>query len=200
MDNQLAHTPTQAPEASWTGDRSPASVYLASLSRGSRRAQGGALNTLARILTNGDTGPAELPWHLLTYGQTQALRSRLAEQYAPSTANRILAALKGALKQAWKLGLMNSEAYRSVSDIKTIRGHREPAWPWTWRTTIPRRASSVCWARGERSGSSGPRTGRRMRWMIGSSIGGFSRVHCSTLSSRARSSGAGYPSKHATWG
>lgn len=49
------------------------------------------------------------------------------ERYAHSTANRILSALRGALRAAWKLELMNAEDYRRAISVENVRGETVPA-------------------------------------------------------------------------
>lgn len=83
-----------------------------------------SLKLLAQLVTDGR--PAErsgrarrrkagtplamaVPWHELRYGHTQALRSWLAGHCSPAAAKRPLAALRGVLREAWRLGLMNGE-------------------------------------------------------------------------------------------
>jgi len=108
-------------------DHRPAAVYLARLAVGARRSQLGALRTMAHLLGGTDADPFTLPWHQLGYQHTQALRTQLSERYAPATANRMLAALRGVLTECWRLGLMDAEARARASDVATVRG-----------TTIPR--------------------------------------------------------------
>jgi hypothetical protein len=104
------------------GAGDPLAVYLARLtSPESRRAMAGSLEFLAERLV--DRGPAtaeerrrrrqeqrllasHIPWHRLRHAHTQALRSWLAEHCSPAAANRHLAALRGVLREAWRLGLM----------------------------------------------------------------------------------------------
>jgi hypothetical protein len=104
------------------GAGDPLAVYLARLtSPESRRAMAGSLEFLAERLV--DRGPAtaeerrrrrqeqrllasHIPWHRLRYAHTQALRSWLAEHCSPAAANRHLAALRGVLREAWRLSLM----------------------------------------------------------------------------------------------
>lgn len=106
-------------------DQHPAAVYLASLSPRSRRVQAGALTTVASLLgIEGDV--LAVPWHQLHYQYMQNIRTQLAERYAPATANRILAALRGVLKEAWRLGLMDAETYHMAIDVQAVRGSTLP--------------------------------------------------------------------------
>ena len=106
--------------------QNPVAVYLGRLSPGSRRSQRGALETMAEILTSGRIGIEELPWHFLGYQHTQALRAVLAERFSPATANRHLAALRGVLKEAWRLGFMSAEDLQRAIDLPAVRGERLP--------------------------------------------------------------------------
>lgn len=107
-------------------DRHPAHVYLARLGAGSRRTMGEALNTIARILTNGRADFETLPWPALRYQHTAAIRAALMEKYKPSTANKTLAALRGVLKECWRLGYMGAEDYRRSTDVPTIKSQTLP--------------------------------------------------------------------------
>ena len=104
----------------------PVAVYLARLGPGSRRSQRAALVTMAEILSAGRVGIDELPWHHLRYPYTQALRAALAERFSPATANRHLAALRGVLREAWRLGLMSAEDLQRSIDLPAVRGERLP--------------------------------------------------------------------------
>src|SRR5947209_4680910 len=84
----------------------PAAVYLARLAPGSRRTMRGALDTIAGILTSGRQDAAALDWATLRYQHTQAIRAALADRYQPAMANKCLAALRGTLKECWRLGLV----------------------------------------------------------------------------------------------
>lgn len=102
----------------------PAAVYLAALAPGSRRTMLAALRTLATLL--GQVDPLTCPWHQLRYQHAAALRSRLAERYAPATANRHLAALRGVLQEARRLGLMSADECAAACDVPPVRGKRLP--------------------------------------------------------------------------
>jgi site-specific recombinase XerC len=106
-------------------DRHPAAVYIASLSPGSRRTMRGALRAIASILS-GVPDELRMPWALVDYAHASLVRTVLAERLAPATANRFLAALRGTLKAAFKLGLITADHYTRVSMIEPVRGSRLP--------------------------------------------------------------------------
>ncbi|HEY7909650.1 MAG TPA: tyrosine-type recombinase/integrase [Thermomicrobiales bacterium] len=104
----------------------PAAVYLARIAPGSRRTMRGALLTIAALLTDGTADLFTLPWHLLRYQHTGAVRALLAARYAPATANKHLAALRGVLKEAWRLGQMEAADYQRAVDLPGVRGGTLP--------------------------------------------------------------------------
>ncbi|HMN31630.1 MAG TPA: hypothetical protein PKE45_26010, partial [Caldilineaceae bacterium] len=93
----------------WPPEQHPAIVYLASLSVSPRRPQATALAAVAAILTGGRCAALQLPWQRLRFVHTNAVRATLAERYAPATANRYLAALRGVLKACWQLDLIDQQ-------------------------------------------------------------------------------------------
>ena len=106
-------------------ERAPAAQYMMGLAAGSRPAQWSALLLVAGLLSGGKCNPLDLPWGEVGYLHTNAVRAWLVEHRAPATAKRILAAVRGVLKEAWRLRLMDSEAYHRAIDIKPIRGNAE---------------------------------------------------------------------------
>lgn len=118
----------------------PLAVYIGRLAPDSRRAMRGALEAVARRLAGGPwrTGrlgrharrgaqapPAEsVPWHALRRPHVQVLRAELAEAFAPATANKMLAAVKGVLRECWRAGLMNADDYQAAIDVKPVAGTR----------------------------------------------------------------------------
>src|SRR5580692_4926562 len=104
-------------------DRHPVAVYLAGLAPGSRRTQTAALRIIAMLVSPAAT-EMSLPWHLLDYAHTTAIRARLAERFAPATANRMLAAMRGVLKTSFKLGLIDSDHMTRASSVEPVRGSR----------------------------------------------------------------------------
>lgn len=109
-------------------DQNPATAYLASLSPGSRPAMRRSLDVIAQIVSSdGDTTAAQIPWHRLQSQHTGAIRDELTERYAHTTVNKMLAALRQTLKEAWRLGQMSAEAYHEAADVENLSGEREPA-------------------------------------------------------------------------
>ncbi|MGB3208425.1 MAG: tyrosine-type recombinase/integrase [Crinalium sp.] len=108
-------------------DQNPAAVYLARLSPKSRRSQLQALNVMAGILTSNRQDAINLPWWQLRYQHTAALRNILADQYAPATVNRMLAALRGALKECLRLGLMNADDHARAVDLQNVKSDSLPS-------------------------------------------------------------------------
>jgi len=112
------------PSVSVPPDRNPARVYLARLAPGSRRAMGQALRVVVGLVPGGAL--ERFSWHLLRYAHTQAIRARIAEHYAPPSANKILCALRGVLRECVRLELMSAEESLRASDLPALRGTRLP--------------------------------------------------------------------------
>lgn len=106
----------------------PVAVYLARLtSPQSRRTMRSKLDGVARVIVgNPDTTAWDLPWAMLEPIHLDALRSVLAEQNAPSTANCILSAVRGVLKACWRLGQIDAERLARLTDVEPIRGSSAP--------------------------------------------------------------------------
>ncbi len=105
-------------------DQQPALTYLAGLAPSSQRVMWAALSLVCAVLTKGECSPVSLPWHLLHRQHVNGMRAWLAQNRAPATGNRVLAALRGTLKEAWRLGQMNIEEYNKAIDVKPIKGER----------------------------------------------------------------------------
>ena len=90
---------------------------------------------LQAIATWASAGTADIdtfPWARLRYAHTTAIRAALARavtdgRYAPATANKHLAALRGTLKAAWRMGTMDTDDYLRAVDLRPVPGHRLPA-------------------------------------------------------------------------
>lgn len=117
-----------APDAAPSGDAHPVAVYLARLAPGSRPVMRSALGSAAGLLSQGQLEDVRaFPWADLRYPHLMALRALLAERYAPATANRLLCAVRGVLREAWRLGQLSTEDYHRARDVPGVRGSRLPA-------------------------------------------------------------------------
>lgn len=106
-------------------DRHPVAVYLAGLAPGSRRTMRQALDVAANMISAGFTAMT-LPWERVGYQHVAAVRPQIAEMYAPTTANKMMAALKGVMRQAFALGVIDAETLARIVSVKTIKGTRVP--------------------------------------------------------------------------
>jgi site-specific recombinase XerD len=106
-------------------DQNPAVVYLARLSLGSRRTMQDCLNIVAQWVSSGSQDALSFSWHNLRYQHTQAIRSALLEgklgAKKASTVNKYLAALRGVLKECWRLGRMSAEDFNRAADLECLK-------------------------------------------------------------------------------
>jgi len=126
-------------------DMHPALVYLAlKPSDNSRRGLQNSLNLVTDILMPGHfVQPAHdapesaridyrmrflaVDWARLRYQHVAAIRAALMRDYAPATVNHALSAVRGVLKEAWRLGYLSAEEYHKAVDIQNIKAHILPA-------------------------------------------------------------------------
>src|SRR5437660_981351 len=109
-------------------ERNPAAVYLARLASSSRRVMHDVLDMLASVLTGGQADALTCAWATVRYQHSAALRAHLLTQpspvtwqpYAPATANRAVSALRGVLKECWRLGYTSTDDYRQAVDLAPI--------------------------------------------------------------------------------
>ena len=112
--------------------RVPARVYAAGLAGAGRRTMTACLEAIADWLSGGDADIDTFAWASLRFSHTTALRAALGRavtegRYAPATANKHLAALRGALKMAWRMEMMTTDDYLRAVDLRPIAGSRLPA-------------------------------------------------------------------------
>lgn len=109
-------------------DQNAAAVYLGSLTSSTgRRTQMQALNVMADLLTGGRANAFTMEWGKLRYQHTAALRAQLISRYSPATVNKFLSALRGALRNAWRLGKMTAEEFERATDLQSVTGDTLPA-------------------------------------------------------------------------
>jgi site-specific recombinase XerD len=108
-------------------DQQPANVYVLRLAKGSGRSIKYALGVIARTITSGEHDAETLPWGQLRYQHTAALRSVLQEVYGPASVNKFLVHLRGVLKEAWRLGQMDTDEYMKAVQVESIKNEKLPA-------------------------------------------------------------------------
>jgi site-specific recombinase XerD len=115
-------------------DQNPVLVYLGRLtSANSRRAMHTALRRVVQVILPDSAwtdlpDPASLDWSSIRYQHAAAVRARLSERYRSAAAvNQSLVALRGVLKEAWRLGLIDSETFARATDLQSIREERLPS-------------------------------------------------------------------------
>lgn len=130
MNTQLATVQTDVATLidgfNYPSDKHPSLVYLAGLSVSSRRPITQSLNLIANMVSDGSDHKS-FAWHLLRYQHTQLIRTTLADNHPAATANRHLAALRGVLKECWRLGYTTAEDYQRACDIKSVKGTQAKA-------------------------------------------------------------------------
>lgn len=127
MTTELVTTQTTALSTIvYQADRNPALVYLASLAESSRRPMTESLKLIANMVLPG-SDHLSFTWSALRYQHTTAIRTQLGEKYSAATANRHLSALRGVLKECWRLGYMTAEEYQRAIDLKAIKGQKAKA-------------------------------------------------------------------------
>lgn len=129
-NEQLAQIKTAAvvPDTATT-DRRPAAVYLARLtSEHSRRAMYNALQRCWHVIFNESPDPLTLPWHKIRYEHSAAIRAQLQlAGYGVATVNQSLAALRGVLRESFRLGLIDAESYHRAADVADVKTTPQPA-------------------------------------------------------------------------
>ena len=85
----------------------------------------GALATVAAICApdaDPPPDPEAFPWEAFRAEHAKAVRAALAERYKYTTANKQLSALRGVLREAWELGLMETEHYHRAAAVRAVKG------------------------------------------------------------------------------
>jgi integrase len=107
-------------------DHNPAAVYLYGLnSDHSRRNLSRYLNQVAAFLTNDQCDLMTLNWAAMRQRHVAVVAAWFAEEYAPSTVNGMLAAVRGVLKAAHELGQVTSNDYHDAIQVPNVRARRK---------------------------------------------------------------------------
>jgi site-specific recombinase XerD len=77
------------------------------------------------MLTRDACDATSLPWALIRHEHTAA-RAALIEKYKPATVNKTLAAVRGVLKECWRLGYMPADQYRRAVNLPCVKAETLP--------------------------------------------------------------------------
>jgi len=118
----------------------PAETFLTGLAKTTQRVAAGDLRAVARIAFPELSEPGlDVPWHTLRVDQGVAVCAALQARYAPGTANRMVAHLRGAVKACYRAGLVPWDTQlRLLAALPKVRGNRVKqgrslTWPETQR-------------------------------------------------------------------
>jgi integrase len=107
-------------------DHNPAAIYLYGLnSDHSRRNLSRYLNQVAAFLTNDQCDLMTLDWAAMRHQHVAVVAAWFAEEYAPSTVNGMLAAVRGVLKAAYELGQISPEDYEDAVHVPNVKSRRK---------------------------------------------------------------------------
>lgn len=119
---------TSSGEETLPADQNPARIYLASLAPDSRDSMRSALEAVVATLSLREVSIESFPWHLVRIAHLESARARWKENdLAPATINARLSAVRGTLKRAWQLGLIDTDTYTRTTGVSNVRGARMPA-------------------------------------------------------------------------
>jgi integrase len=105
---------------------SPAELYLATLNtRQSRKTARETLERLTRLLKK--PGWEIFPWESLTATETTYLHAALAQSYSPATLRLSMSVLRGVLRQAFRLKLIDAETYQRAIILPKIKSEKSLA-------------------------------------------------------------------------
>ena len=100
----------------------PVTVYLSRYSsKHTRLALASSLAVAARYLTGKKVDIRNVPWTQLRYAHVQALRAQLVPDYSWSSVNRHLLAVRGVIKECWRLGLVEQDVYLRIAEVEPVR-------------------------------------------------------------------------------
>ncbi len=117
-------TPSRPAPPTETG---PMAAYLDALGAGSRRTMAQALGVIAAMLSGPpdvnpqDIDPAAFNWAGLDQDAVARLRRELAERYAPATANKMLAALRGVMRVCRDQGRISEAQFQAAARFDRIK-------------------------------------------------------------------------------
>lgn len=88
--------------------------------------QGGLRRALHAIgVKPGNTD--SVPWERMRYAEVVALRAALVAEYGPACVNQSLSAVRGVMREAFRLGYITGDEWARIEDVRGVRAERLPA-------------------------------------------------------------------------
>ena len=103
----------------------PVALYIARLRPGSRASVGASLRRVAALLGHDD--PRLVPWAEMRREHVLYVQLAMVEQHLGArTVNHALVVLRGVLREAWRIGLLDGDVFARLADVKGLRTNTEP--------------------------------------------------------------------------
>lgn len=94
---------------------SAANAYIQSLASSGRPSMLSGLDVVAGMLDRASDAYS-FPWHRLNAAHVKVVRAKLVETYAPRSVNRMVAGIRGVLRAAWQMRLLDIEDRARLDD------------------------------------------------------------------------------------
>lgn len=108
-------------------DRNPALSYVKRLGTHESRATiRASLRWLSKVASGDEISANRYPWHRIRYVDALAIVEAAVATYTPHGARLRVAALRGVLREAWRLEWLTSEEYQRTIDLPAVRGAHLP--------------------------------------------------------------------------
>jgi hypothetical protein len=144
-------------------DQSPYWVYLARFSGESERTMRRCLDRVAALILHQPPAVAAprlgeaIPWEGIRYPHVVLLRTEFTEAWESlSHVNKHMSALRGVLRECWRLGLMSAEDYQRARDVENVRAAASRPGAASTPRRSPRSSVPACPTRTSRSPSATP--------------------------------------------
>lgn len=106
--------------------RNPAALYLARLAPSGRASIRSLLSTVSRAVTSSRVDCFSFAWHRLRYAHVAAILTALRASHRASSLNLARSAIRGVLREAWRVGLLTTEELEKANDIPRFKATTLP--------------------------------------------------------------------------
>ena len=126
-DNKRRLASTCVRKEALPADNNPVKAYLDTLAKGGHAGVRYALSTIAAMATDGRADAETFAWERLQYRDMIGITAMLLDEgYQLSSCKTMMAALRGVLKAAWLVELMDTDSYERAVSLKPIFSPNNP--------------------------------------------------------------------------